>query len=223
MARIVITGANRGIGLSMTQQLCARGDEVIAACRRSSEALQESGASIHEGVDVTDPASVEQFAEALGETDVDTLINNAGLLSSQSFGEMDAEAVAAMKRQYEVNSLGPVLMSQAMAPRMSRGGRIGIITSRMGSITDNTSGGSYGYRMSKAAVNIAGVSLAQDLKPRGIAVALLHPGFVRTEMTGHQGHLEPDEAAEGLIARLDALSLESTGRFWHSNGERLPW
>lgn len=223
MARIVITGANRGIGLSMARQLSERGDEVIAACRRSSEELQSAGVTVHEGVDVTDPASITDFAAQLGETSVDVLINNAGLLRSQSLGEIDDEAIQDMKRQYDVNSLGPVLMSQALVPRMSSGGRIGIVTSRMGSIADNTSGGSYGYRMSKAAVNIAGVSLAQDLKERGIAVALLHPGFVRTEMTGNQGNMEPDEAAQGLIARLDELSLENTGRFWHSNGERLPW
>jgi NAD(P)-dependent dehydrogenase (short-subunit alcohol dehydrogenase family) len=93
----------------------------------------------------------------------------------------------------------------------------------MGSIDDNNSGGMYGYRMSKAAVNIAGVSLARDLAPRGIAVALLHPGFVRTEMTGGRGNVDPPEAARGLIARIDELTLETSGGFWHASGKRLPW
>lgn len=93
----------------------------------------------------------------------------------------------------------------------------------MGSIGDNGSGGHYGYRMSKAALNMAGVSLAHDLRPRGIAVAILHPGYVRTDMTGGGGHIDPPEAARGLLQRLDELTLESTGSFWHANGERLPW
>jgi NAD(P)-dependent dehydrogenase (short-subunit alcohol dehydrogenase family) len=93
----------------------------------------------------------------------------------------------------------------------------------MGSIGDNTSGGRYGYRMSKAAVNVAGVSLAHDLKARRVAVVILHPGFVRTDMTGHNGLIDPPESAAGLIARIDALTLESSGSFLHMNGERLPW
>ncbi len=223
MARVVITGANRGIGLALTRQLVDRGDEVIAACRTPSEELEATDAHVHPGLDVTDIDSISRLASDLGEAPVDMLINNAGRLSNQSLGEMDAAAVAEMKQQFEVNSLGPVLVSQAVSEKMGQGGRIGIVTSRMGSIEDNTSGGSYGYRMSKAAVNIAGVSLAHDLKPRGIAVALLHPGFVRTEMTGMRGHVEPEEAATGLLERLDALDLSNTGHFWHANGERLPW
>ena len=98
-----------------------------------------------------------------------------------------------------------------------------MITSRMGSLSDNTSGGSYGYRMSKAALNAASVSLAQDLAPKQIAVAILHPGWVRTEMTGGNGLCEPSESARGLIARIDELTAETSGSFWHANGERLPW
>ena len=93
----------------------------------------------------------------------------------------------------------------------------------MGSVADNTSGGSYGYRMSKAAVNIAGVSLARDLEADGIAVALLHPGWVRTEMTGNTGNASAGEAAAGLLARIEELNMQNTGRFWHANGEPLPW
>jgi NAD(P)-dependent dehydrogenase (short-subunit alcohol dehydrogenase family) len=106
---------------------------------------------------------------------------------------------------------------------MVRGSKVGILTRRMGSIADNGSGAYYGYRMSKAAVNAAGVSLARDLAPRGIAVLLLHPGFVRTDMTGHGGNVEPHEAARDLLSRIDELDLASSGTFRHANGEELPW
>jgi NAD(P)-dependent dehydrogenase (short-subunit alcohol dehydrogenase family) len=106
---------------------------------------------------------------------------------------------------------------------MKSGGKIGILSSRVGSMADNTSGGNYGYRMSKAAVNMAGVNLAHDLKPLGVAVFLLHPGFVQTEMTGGRGHIGPDESARGLIARLDALGMDESGTFWHADGSQLPW
>lgn len=223
MATVVITGGNRGIGLELIRGFHERGDRVIVACRRSSEELASLDVEVHEGVDVSDPASVREFAARLDEEAVDVLVNNAGLLSIQSLGDIDEQAVEEMEAQFRVNSLGPVLMSQAVAPRMGRGGRIAIITSRMGSIADNTSGGSYGYRMSKAAVNIAGVSLARDLEEKGIAVGLLHPGFVKTDMTRHQGNVEPAEAAANLLRRIDELSLDNTGSFRHANGEALPW
>lgn len=223
MATVVITGGNRGIGLELIRGFKERGDRVIVACRQSSDALSALDVEVHEGVDVTDPASVGRFADALDEEAVDILVNNAGQLSIQSLGEIDEKAVAEMEAQFRTNSIGPVLMSQAVAPRMGRGGRIAIVTSRMGSIADNTSGGSYGYRMSKAAVNIAGVSLARDLEERGIAVGLLHPGFVKTDMTRHQGNVEPAESAAGLIQRIDELSMETSGSFRHANGESLPW
>ncbi len=114
-------------------------------------------------------------------------------------------------------------MTTTLLDNLGEGSKVAIITSRMGSIGDNTSGSRYGYRMSKAAVNIAGVSLAHDLREREIAVAILHPGFVRTGMTNHSGNIDPPEAARGLLARIDELTLETSGGFWHANGERLPW
>ena len=114
-------------------------------------------------------------------------------------------------------------MTAALLGNLARGSKIAIVTSRMGSIGDNTSGGYYGYRMSKSAVNMAGASLARDLKPRGIAVALLHPGFVRTEMTGRQGNVDAKDAVRDLLARIDALTLDTSGTFWNAGGERLPW
>lgn len=220
MATICITGANRGIGLELARQFKDRGDQVIAACRDAGPELEKLGVQIVEGVDVTDNEAVAKLAEAVGERTLDVLVNNAGILSDESLGDLDFDR---MRRQFEVNSLGPLRVTAALRPKMVKGGKVAIVTSRMGSIDDNTSGGRYGYRMSKCAVNMAGRSLAHDLKEDGIAVAILHPGFVRTGMTDHQGLIDPPESAAGLIARIDELSLDTSGSFWHANGEQLPW
>lgn len=219
MNRVLITGANRGIGLELCRQLSARGDEVIAVCRQSNSTLDALGVQVIDGIDVADGDSVNALATRMQGKPLDWLINNAGILASQSLDNLDYEA---MERQFKVNSLGPLRVSSALLPNLSDGSKIGIITSRMGSVDDNTSGGSYGYRMSKAAVNMAGMSLSRDLKDRGIAVALLHPGMVATDMTGGQG-VSTQHSAAGLIARMDELDLGTTGTFWHAEGERLPW
>jgi NAD(P)-dependent dehydrogenase (short-subunit alcohol dehydrogenase family) len=125
--------------------------------------------------------------------------------------------------QFRVNALAPLLLTRALLHRMAPHAKVALVSSRMGSIGDNSSGGFYGYRMSKAALNAAGVSLAHDLKPRGIAVAILHPGAVRTGMTNGQGSIDPEASARGLLKRIDELQLESTGRFLHVNGTVLPW
>jgi NAD(P)-dependent dehydrogenase (short-subunit alcohol dehydrogenase family) len=220
MATVCITGANRGIGLELARQMKARGDHVIAACRRSSQALSELGVEVVEGVDVTSEDGVARLIDALDGREIQILVNNAGVLSDESLDDLDFDRI---RRQLEVNSLGPLRVTAALRPHLRRGAKVAIVTSRMGSIADNSSGGRYGYRMSKAAVNMAGVSLARDLAGAGIAVAILHPGFVRTDMTGHQGLVEAAESAAGLIARIDELGLESSGSFRHSNGEVLPW
>jgi NAD(P)-dependent dehydrogenase (short-subunit alcohol dehydrogenase family) len=217
---VLVTGANRGIGLELCRQLANRGDRVIAACSKTSNDLQGIDVRVEEGVDVTSTDSVSQLVRRLEGQTIDLLINNAGILTRESLDQMDLSAVL---WQFEVNAMGPLRVSHALLPQMGPGAKIGIVTSRMGSISDNTSGSRYGYRMSKAAVNMAGVSLAHDLRDRGVAVALLHPGYVRTDMTGGNGNLEASEAASGLLARLDELDLSSTGTFWHSNGEVLPW
>jgi NAD(P)-dependent dehydrogenase (short-subunit alcohol dehydrogenase family) len=220
VSNVVITGANRGIGLELTRQCAARGDDVVAICRKPTTELEELGVRILADVDVTSDEDVARVAHELAGTQVDILINNAGSLSHESLDRLDFDAV---RRQFEVNSLGPLRVTAALVPLMVRGSKVGILTSRMGSIADNGSGAYYGYRMSKAAVNAAGMSLARDLAARGIAVVLLHPGFVRTEMTGRSGNTEPHEAARDLLARIDELDLEHTGTFRHANGEELPW
>ncbi|MFW5451903.1 MAG: SDR family oxidoreductase [Methylophagaceae bacterium] len=219
----LVTGSNRGIGLELCTQLRQRGFDVIATCRQSSAALNDLGVEVIENVEVSDPNSLAILVSKLAGRQIDWLINNAGIADSIAMDELNDQSIASCKRMYEVNSLGPLLTTQALVRNLAEGSKVGIITSRMGSIDDNDSGGSYGYRMSKAAVNAAGKSLSIDLKPRGIAVAILHPGWVRTDMTGHDGLIDTDESASGLLQRMEELSLNKTGSFWHTNGDLLPW
>jgi NAD(P)-dependent dehydrogenase (short-subunit alcohol dehydrogenase family) len=219
MSTFVITGANRGIGLELCRQLAGRGDEVTAVCRNAGPDLPGLGVRIIDGVDVTDGESLAALAADFEPGSVDVLVNNAGVLERDDLGDVDP---AALRRQFEVNAIAPLQVTRALLGRLSDAAKVAIITSRMGSIGDNGSGAYYGYRMSKAAVNMAGASLAVDLRPRGVAVALLHPGMVATDMTGGNG-IPVSESAEGLIARLDELDLSNTGTFWHANGEALPW
>jgi len=219
MATALITGANRGIGLELSRQLAERGDTVIALCRKGSPELEEIGVRVFEGVDVTDRASLEAVSSELGDTQLDILINNAGIFENETFDDLDFDRI---RRQFEVNALGALLVTSTLQRHLSLGSKIILLTSRMGSIDDNGSGSFYGYRMSKAALNMAGVNLAHDFRSKGIAVAILHPGMVATEMTGRNG-IPATESAEGLIARIDELQLRDSGGFWHANGERLPW
>lgn len=220
MGIAVVTGANRGIGLELVRQLKARGATIVAVCRKSSPELDALDVRIEAGVDVADAASRLQLAARLAHDDIDLLINNAGILRSDSLDDVDLVSV---HEQIEVNAVAPLFVTQALSARLARGGKVALITSRMGSMGDNGSGGYFGYRMSKAALNAAGVSLAHDLKPRGVAVVMLHPGAVRTGMTGGRGQVDVADAVRGLLARIDALSIETTGRFLHQNGEVLPW
>ncbi len=220
MGLVVITGANQGIGLALAKQLSERGDEVIAACRKASSSLQAVGCEIVEGVDVCDDAGVELLQKAVGDRRVDVLINNAGILTRERFDDLNFERMA---KQYEVNALGPLRVTKALSGNLEDGSKVGILTSRVGSMADNGSGGNYGYRMSKAAANMAGVNLMHDLKPRGIAVILLHPGYVQTNMTGGNGMTDTASSAKGLIECIDNLSMATTGTFWHAEGYELPW
>ena len=220
MTKVVITGANRGIGLALVQTYLAQGCDVVAVCRKASTALANSSAQVIEGIDVTDEQSLQQLASALEGTAIDILINNAGILSSETLNNMDFASIA---RQFEVNAMAPLRVTDAVLPCLQSGSKVALITSRMGSIADNGSGGYYGYRMSKAALNAAGTSLAIDLKPRSVAVAILHPGFVQTDMVGGAGDISAKEAASRLAARIEELNMANSGSFWHSNGELLPW
>jgi NAD(P)-dependent dehydrogenase (short-subunit alcohol dehydrogenase family) len=220
---VLVTGSSRGIGLELCKQLNERGDRVIATCRQSTDALAALDVEVLENVDVSDPKSLTLLSARLKERKIDWLINNAGVLQSFSLDDLGMSCIANFKKMFDVNSLGPLLVTKLLLKHLGSGSKVGLITSRMGSITDNDSGGSYGYRMSKAAANAAGKSLAIDLKSQGIAVGILHPGYVRTDMTGHIGLMDADESVIGLIERMDNLNLTNTGSFWHTNGDLLSW
>lgn len=224
---ILVTGADRGIGAALCHESLARGDAVIAACLEDSADLRAAGARVETGVDVTSDAAVAALAERLAGTRLDVLLNNAGLFRATDWPKLD---FADFRTQYEVNALGPLRVVQALRSCLHPGAKVGIVTSRVGSLGENGLGGLYGYRMSKAAGNMAGLCLARELAPAGIAVVCLHPGSVRTDMTKVLGEsavagsmIDPAEAARGLLARIDELTLETTGTFRHANGMELPW
>lgn len=216
----VITGANRGIGLSLAKQLIQQGYRVTAVVRQASDELVQLGVTVISDIDVCDEASVLKMKNALGEQSIDLLINNAGIFHNETLADMDFSSV---ERQLAVNAVAPVRVTHALADNILRGGKVAMITSRMGSIEDNTSGGYIGYRMSKAALNAASKSMAIELANKEISLAILHPGFVQTRMVGFAGDVTPDVAASGLLARIDELTLATSGGFWHANGQRLPW
>lgn len=217
---VVITGANRGIGLELARLFSAKGCEVIGVCRETSPELEGVAASVVSDVDVTTDTGVEKLMASLKGVQIDVLINNAGLLQDEVLGSIDFDS---LRIQMEVNAYAPLRIAEALFPQMPFGGKIANITSRMGSIADNDSGGRYGYRASKAALNAFAKSLAIDLKPHGIAVAQLHPGYVKTRMVNFGGLITPEDSAKGLAALIEALDLENSGSFWHSNGELLSW
>ncbi len=219
MAKVIVTGCNRGIGLQLCTQLHDRGDEVIGVCRSASQEISSLGIRVIEGVDVSDADNVAALAKELHGESIDIVINNAGILRSDSLDSIDYDV---MLEQFRVNTLGPLRVTQALLPNLHEGSKVAIVSSRVGSIEDNSSGNNYGYRASKAAVNMVGTNLRHDLEPRGIAVALLHPGYVSTDMTGGTG-IPATKSVKGLIERIDELDLENTGGFWHAEGYRLPW
>lgn len=221
MSAWLVTGANRGIGLELCRQLHARSDDVVAVCRSTSPELDAIGCRVIDGIDIAADDAGARLDAALGpDVALDVLVHNAGVLRRDSVEALDPDAV---REQLQVNALGPLLVTIALLPRLGRGSKIAFVSSRAGSIGDGPSGGTYGYRMSKAALNMAGANLAHELAPRGIHVVLLHPGFVRTEMTRGAGTFDPPEAAAGLIARIDELDTARSGRFFHATGEEIPW
>ena len=221
MATFLVTGANRGIGLEYCRQLKARGQDVVAVCRQPSDELETLGVRLEDGVELSDSQSIDDLVRRLAGLPLDGVILNAGILQSMGLADLDP---AGIRRQFEVNALAPLLLARALVDQMPRGAKLVLMTSRMGSIDDNSSGGSYGYRMSKVALNMAGKSLAIDLEQRGIAVAILHPGLVCTRMIQfNPSGIPPEQSVKGLLARIDGLTMANSGRFWHANGELLPW
>ena len=228
MKNVVITGANRGIGLELAKHYRELDYTVIGICRETSEELDELADMVISDIDVRSEDAIAMVAEVLASTlissdsgqKIDILINNAGVFLNETLAEMDFDSI---QTQMDINAIAPLRVTHAFQSMLWEGSKVAMITSRMGSVSDNGSGAYYGYRASKAALNAFGKSLAIDLKPKGIAVALLHPGFVQTRMVGFNGDISPAQAAAGLAQRIEELNLENTGSFWHSNGEVLPW
>jgi NAD(P)-dependent dehydrogenase (short-subunit alcohol dehydrogenase family) len=215
----IVTGANRGIGLELARLLHTQGVEVVATCRMASDGLIELGCRI-EQLDVTDPASVKAFARRITDP-VQLLINNAGVLRHDDVESLD---FADIELQITTNALGPLRVTTALLDRFAPEARVVFVSSHMGSLQDAVEGGGmYGYRMSKAAANMAARCLSHDLRERQIAVRTIHPGFVRTRMTDNLGRVHPTKAALKLLQQVDTLTLETTGQFVGPDGEALPW
>ena len=177
MNRVLITGANRGIGLELARQYKARGDEVFAVCRAGNADVEGLGVTVIDGIDVTVANDVAKLAAMVSGVPLNTLLHNAGILRGDTFETLNFDD---MLQQYEVNAIGPLRVVHGLIDNLCKDAKVGIVSSRVGSVADNESGNNYGYRASKAAVNMIGTNLSHDLKPRGVAVALLHPGLVAT-------------------------------------------
>ncbi|BAZ43327.1 short-chain dehydrogenases/reductases family protein [Chondrocystis sp. NIES-4102] len=217
----LVTGANRGIGLEYCRQLVENGNRVIAVCRTPNPEFENLKVQVEAGIDLTDDKALDSLTQRLAGKKIDVLINNAGILATITLDNLDFTSI---RQQFEVNALAPLRLTKALLPNLNDGSKVIFMTSRMGSIADNTSGSSYGYRMSKVALSMAAKSLAIDLKPQGIAVAILHPGLVKTRMTNFNASgITPETSVKGLLTRIEELNLENTGTFWHANGEILPW
>ena len=228
MSTILVTGANKGVGLEITRLLADRGDKVIACCRQPAKAKAlkeiEGDLDIRE-VAVGEDESVKQLSRALKDLSVNVLINNAGTMGpeakKQTASEMDFQGWA---DAFNINSMGPVRMMQALLPnlKLAENPKVMTVSSQMGALSlDMTA--AHAYCASKAAVNKFMRLASIDLKPQGIAIGLVHPGWVRTDMGGANAHLSPEESARGCVAVTDALNIENTGGFWKWNGDTHDW
>jgi NAD(P)-dependent dehydrogenase (short-subunit alcohol dehydrogenase family) len=221
MPTVVVTGANRGLGLEFTRQYAADGSTVIATCRdpaKAGDLAALEGDIRVERLDVTDWAALGAFARGLGSTPLDLLICNAGI---GGWGEPEPDA---WLHSFAVNCIAPTLLARALVDRVeAAGGKIVCLTSKMGSIADNTSGGSIVYRSAKAALNAAWRSLAIDWKDRPVTVTMLHPGWVQTDMGGANALITPDESIAGMRRVIDGLPRDRSGAFLDYKGESIPW
>ncbi len=219
MATSIVIGADRGIGAALVDVYQERGCDAIAVCLGDGEAWADTDVRVIGRIDVTSSKAVGKLAAEIGATPIDTLVHVAGVGALDRWGRFDFDAMLA---HYDLNALGPLRVVNALAGNLAKGSRVGIVTSRMGSIGDNASGRMYSYRMSKAAANMLGVNLHHELAPRGVHVMLLHPGTVATQLTrgapGWDRFTKPAESAAGLAAQLDRLGPNSPIEFRHADG-----
>ena len=230
MARILITGANRGLGLEFVEHYLESSDDVIATYRNEESSFdlikmsnEQSNLKLLQ-LDVTSNKSLNSFAENLGDSPIDIFINNAGVYGprNSSFGNVDEENwIPAIK----VNAIAPLLLTQLIIKNIRAGTdkKLIYITSKMGSIDDNKGGGAYVYRSSKTALNAVVKSLSVDLENEGIVVALIHPGWVKTDMGGPNALIERDTSVRGMTEVISNLDITSTGNFYNYDGSIIPW
>ena len=220
----LITGANRGIGLELARLMVARGDVVIGTTRLMSEAAELAAMGVTVlPLDVLDPASIDALRVAMEGKPLDVLVNNAGVSSeSKTLASCTGEELA---RVLATNATGPVLVAKALASSLEMSSRrlIVNVSSQLGSIRNNTGGSSYGYRASKAALNMLTTCMAHELRPRGFTCVAMHPGWVRTRMGGQQAPLSAPDAASRILARIDGFGPADSGTFVDLDGRGLPW
>jgi NAD(P)-dependent dehydrogenase (short-subunit alcohol dehydrogenase family) len=232
MKTTLITGANRGIGLEFVRQYAADGWRVLA-CRRlpeKSTALNKLAAQSPElikihALDVADPAQIDQLGQALATESIDLLLNNAGIYPDSDKNDFGHTDYAEWMQAFRINTMAPLKMAETFAPHIARSKQktIVTITSKMGSISDNSSGGSYLYRSSKAAVNMVIKSLAIDLKPNGITAVVFHPGWVKTDMGGPSAMISAEKSVSGIRNMIAKLTLADSGKFFAYDGAEIPW
>ena len=228
----LITGSNRGIGLGLARAYISKGAHVIATCRTPENVKELESLRRSHGdrlkilqLDVTKKKQLVSLDEELGDRKIDILYLNAGVTGDRRavpFGDLKSQEWSEVLL---VNSIAPILVAQKMIPRIRRSGSktIAILTSQMGSIGNNTSGGSYIYRSSKAALNAGAKSMALDLKGIGVKVILLHPGWVQTDMGGTNAEITVEQSVAGMVTLIERLGIEESGSFFNYRGEMLPW
>lgn len=229
---ILITGANRGIGLEFATQFAADNWRIIACCRQPDQAeplstlknVHGNRILIHK-LDLSDSAAISQLADTLNGEAIDMIINNAGVYPPARQGEFGHINYDAWLETLRINTLAPLKMAEAFVTHLERSRlkMFVIITSKMGSITDNGRGGSYPYRTSKAAVNMVAKSLSIDLAPRHITTILLHPGWVQTRMGGPGALISAQQSVAGMRAVLDRITPDDSGKFFAYDGQSIPW
>jgi NAD(P)-dependent dehydrogenase (short-subunit alcohol dehydrogenase family) len=232
MQRVLITGSNRGLGLEWVRQCAGRGWRAFATCRDPESAVdlrdladQDSSVSLHR-LDVTDASQIDDLTESLRDERIDLLVNNAGVYFERwGKGPVGRIRYDHWEETFRVNTLGPMRVTEALLPQIARSERPLVLatTSHMGSIADIDAPRDYAYRSSKAALNAAMHGLAHELKPRGIGMLLLHPGWVRTRMGGSSAPISPEESVRGMLSLVDRYEPNLSGGFFRFDGTRMPW
>lgn len=220
MKHALVTGTNRGIGLAICKQLEKKGYEIFACCRNPSKALTSLPVHVIENIDVIKADAAIHIKEALEGKKLDLLIHNAGILIDDCLEDIKAENLI---EQFNTNAVAPFILTRDLLPSIEKEGKIVMISSSAGSIELKKSGGKYGYRASKCALNMLSRSLSFDLQDKNMAVYMIHPGYVQTDMTDHEGHIDVTTSAKGIVTQIEKFSLKDNGTFIDYSGKKMPW